>query len=108
MVRCQRFVEIIEEDDLLRNAEVMGRHLLAGLRGLAEVFPGKVTNARYAAFDLPSTELRNATLKAMTENGLMALPCGDRSVRFRPPLVVAREEVDEAIRRSERALGQVL
>jgi L-lysine 6-transaminase len=112
MVRCQRFVEIIEEDDLLANAEVMGRHLLAGLRGLEEVFPGRVTNARglglYAAFDLPSTELRNATLKAMTENDLMALPCGDRSVRFRPPLVVCREEVDEAIRRSERALGQVL
>jgi L-lysine 6-transaminase len=112
MVRCQRFVEIIEEDDLLANAEVMGRHLLAGLRSLEEVFPGKVTNARglglYAAFDLPSTELRNATLKAMTENDLMALPCGDRSVRFRPALVVCREEVDEAIRRSERALGQVL
>ncbi|HET9766387.1 MAG TPA: L-lysine 6-transaminase [Thermoanaerobaculia bacterium] len=112
MVRCQRFVEIIEEDDLLENAAVMGRHLLAGLRGLEEAFPGKVTNARglglYAAFDLPSTELRNATLKAMTENDLMALPCGDRSVRFRPPLVVCREEVDEAIRRSERALGQAL
>src|SRR6185436_14478519 len=46
MVRCQRFVEIIEEDDLLANAEVMGRHLLAGLRSLEEVFPGKVTNAR--------------------------------------------------------------
>lgn len=112
MVRCQRFVEIIEEDDLLENAAVMGRHLLAGLRGLEEVFPGKVTNARglglYAAFDLPSTELRNATLKAMTANDLMALPCGDRSVRFRPPLVVCREEVDEGIRRSERALGQIL
>ena len=38
----------------------------------------------------------------------MALPCGDRSVRFRPALVVGREEVDEGIRRSERALGQVL
>ena len=63
MVRCQRFVEIIEEDDLLKNAEVMGRHLLAGLRGLEGVFPGKVTNARglglFAAFDLPSTELRS-------------------------------------------------
>ncbi len=39
MVRCQRFVEIIEEDDLLENAAVMGRHLLAGLRGLEERLP---------------------------------------------------------------------
>jgi L-lysine 6-transaminase len=112
MVRCQRFVEIIEEDELLRNAEVVGRQMLTGIRGLEEQFPGKVTNARglglYAAFDLPSTELRNATIKAMNEQDLMGLPCGDRSVRFRPPLVIGREEVDEAMRRSERALGQVL
>jgi L-lysine 6-transaminase len=112
MVRCQRFVEIIEEDDLVKNAEVMGRHLLAGIRGLEGVFPGQVTNGRglglFAAFDLPSTELRNATIKAMAEHGLMALPCGERSVRFRPALVISREEVDEGIRRSERGLGQVL
>ena len=112
MVRCQRFVEIIEEDDLLANTEAVGRHMLAGLRGLEGVFPGGVTNARgrglFAAFDLPSTDLRNATLKAMVGHDLMALPCGDRSIRFRPPLVVGREEVDEAIRRSERAIGEVL
>ena len=112
MVRCQRFVEIIEEDELLQNAETVGRHMLAGLRGLEATFPGQVTNARglglFAAFDLPSTELRNATIKAMNEQDLMALPCGERSVRFRPPLVVSREEVDEALRRSERALGTVL
>jgi L-lysine 6-transaminase len=111
MVRCQRFVEIIEEAARLGTAAVMGRHLLAGLRGLEQAFPGTVTNARgrglLAAFDLPTTELRNATIKAMNHQDLMALPCGERSVRFRPPLVVGREEVDEAMRRSERALGQV-
>jgi L-lysine 6-transaminase len=112
MVRCQRFVEIIEEDGLLANAESVGLHLLAGLRALEAVFPGRVSNARgrglFAAFDLPSTELRNATLQAMNEQDLLALPCGDRSIRFRPALVVTREEIDEGLRRSERALGRVL
>ncbi len=112
MVRSQRFVEIIEEDDLLANAEVMGQHLLAGLHDLEGAFPDKVTNARgrglLAAFDLADTELRNAAIKAMNDQDLMALPCGDRSVRFRPPLVVSREEIDEAIRRSERALDAIL
>lgn len=112
MVRCQRFVEIIEEDGLLGNAEAMGRHLLAGLRALEGVFPGKVTNARgrglLAAIDLPDAEHRGAAIKAMNDQDLMALPCGERSVRFRPPLVVSREEIDEALRRSERALASVL
>ena len=38
---------------------------------------------------------------------LLALPCGELSVRFRPALVVARDEVDEAVRRTERALGSL-
>jgi L-lysine 6-transaminase len=109
MVRCQRFVEIIEEDALVENAAAMGRHLLAGLEGLAELFPGLVSNARgrglFAAFDLPSTELRDRALRAMNAQDLLALPCGEISIRCRPALVIARDEVDEAMRRMERALG---
>jgi L-lysine 6-transaminase len=112
MVRCQRFVEIIEEDGLLANVDAMGQRLLAGLQGLEQVFPGKVTNARgrgcFAAFDVPSTELRNGALKAMTDEGLMALPCGEVSVRCRPPLIIQASEIDEALRRMERALATLL
>jgi len=112
MVRCQRFVEIIEEDDLVANAEAMGEKLLAGLRGLEDVFPGRVTNARgrglFAAFDVPSTEVRNETLKAMNDESLLALPCGDLSIRCRPPLVISAGEIEEALRRMERALGRTL
>jgi L-lysine 6-transaminase len=111
MVRCQRFVEIIEEDGLLANADAMGRHLLDGLRGLEGVFPGLVSNARgrglLAAFDLPSTDLRDRALRAMNAQDLLALPCGEVAVRFRPALVIEREELDEAVRRMERALGSL-
>jgi L-lysine 6-transaminase len=111
MVRCQRFVEIIEEDGLLDNAATMGRHLLAGLQQLAASFPGKVDNARglglLAAFDLPSGELRDRALRSLNEQDLLALPCGERSLRFRPALVISREEIDEAVRRAERALARV-
>ena len=109
MVRCQRFVEIIEEDALLENAAAMGRHLLAGLQGLEELFPGLVSNARgrglFAAFDLPSTEVRDRALRAMNAQDLLAMPCGEVSIRCRPALVIARDEVDEAMRRMERGLG---
>jgi L-lysine 6-transaminase len=112
MVRCQRFVEIIEEDGLLENAAAMGRHLLAGLHRLEEAFPGRVTAARgrglLAACDLPSAELRDRALRSLNEHDLLALPCGERSIRFRPALVVSREEIDEAIRRAERGLARVL
>src|SRR5690606_6728636 len=46
MVRCQRIIEIIEEDDLLANCAAVGDQLLTGLRELEVTFHGRVSNAR--------------------------------------------------------------
>jgi L-lysine 6-transaminase len=112
MVRCQRFVEVIEEDDLLANAERVGRHFLDGLRRLEERFPGRVTNARgrgmFLAFDLPDPDARRLALRALNECDVLGLASGERAVRFRPPVVLAADEVDEGLRRIERALALVV
>jgi L-lysine 6-transaminase len=112
MVRCQRFVEIVEEDDLLTNAREVGGRLLAGLEALQSAFPESVSNARgrglFAAFDLPSGEVRDRALRLMREGGLLALPCGTRSVRFRPPLVLTPKEADQGLERIESALAKTL
>ena len=98
MVRCQRIIEIIEEDDLLANATAVGAHLLAGLRALERLFPGKVTNVRgrglFLAFDLPDAETRNRTLTALNDSDVLGLASGDRAIRMRPPLVLSRADAD--------------
>ncbi len=80
MVRCQRYVEIIEEDRLLDNARDVGADLLAGLHGLEERFPGLVDNSRglgmFAAFDLPDRDTRSRVRKAMLEAGVLGLASG--------------------------------
>ncbi len=112
MVRCQRYVEIIEEDGLLANAAEVGGQLLAGCQRLTERFEGRVTNARgrglFVAFDLPDREVRKQVLMAMREAGAIGLPSGARSIRFRPALNLTSEEADEGLRRTERALAAVL
>ena len=60
-----------------------------------------------AAFDLPSAELRDATIKAMMANDLMVLASGQTSVRFRPPLNLSMEEAAEGVKRMEKALQQL-
>jgi len=111
MVRCQRIIEIIEEDALLDRATRVGGHLLEGFRGLARLFPGKVTNPRgrglFVAFDLPDAETRNRTLKALNDSDVLGLASGERAIRMRPPLVLTADEVDEGLRRIERALAAV-
>jgi L-lysine 6-transaminase len=41
------------------------------------------------------------------DDGLILLPCGDRSIRFRPALDVKRSEIDEAIAILRRVLEKL-
>jgi L-lysine 6-transaminase len=111
MVRCQRIIEIIEEDGLLDNAARVGAHLLDGLRLLERRFPDRVTNARgrglFVAFDLPDTEIRARTLKALNEADVLGLASGAHAIRMRPPLVLSLAEADEGLQRIEKALATV-
>ena len=110
MVRFDRILEIIEEDELVRHAGDVGSHLQMRLREFAEEFP-VVTNTRgrglMCAFDLPSTEYRNAVRDATFEEGAIILGCGDRSIRFRSPLTISEDEVDDGIACIRRALQHV-
>lgn len=112
MVRCQRIIEVIEEDGLLANATAVGAHLVAGFRELERLFPGKVTNGRgrglFVAFDLPDSGTRNRTLTALNDSDVLGLASGERAIRMRPPLVLSRSEADEGLRRVERALATIL
>jgi len=49
------------------------------------------------AFTLESPDARNQLLGALREKRMLALPCGERSVRFRLPFVVTESEVDRAL-----------
>lgn len=101
MVRAQRYLEVIEEENLVHNAAVMGEHLLAGLQSLATEYPAVASNARgkglFAAFDVSSPELRSKIRSKALEKGLIILPSGERAIRFRPPLNVTKAELDEGL-----------
>ena len=108
MIRSARYLEIIDEENLIENARVVGDHLQARLRELAEEFPGVITNVRgrvlFIAFDLPDKETRDRTLAACLENGMMGLASGANAVRFRPHLVLSKDEADEGVRKLRRAI----
>jgi L-lysine 6-transaminase len=108
MVRCARYLEIIVEDKLIENARVVGEHLQSRMRELAEEFPGLMTNVRgrglFIAFDLPDKAMRDRTLAACLEQGLMGLASGASAIRFRPHLILTRDEADEGTRKLRRAL----
>lgn len=111
MVRFQRFLEIIEEDKLVENAQTTGDHLLNGLHRMAGEFPSLVSNVRgrglMIAFDTDADK-RKALLEKCLDLGMIALPCGARSIRFRPPLTLTRSEADMGLDILRRALQTLL
>ena len=100
MVRFNLILQVIRDESLVEGARTQGQYLLEKLEALADEFPGYVSNARgkglFAAFDLPSGTERDAVLSAIYDNGAIVIGCGDRTVRFRPHLIITREEIDLA------------
>ena len=100
MVRFDRILEIIEEDELVNHAKHVGSFLQGHLEQLADQFEG-VTNPRgsgiMCAFDLPDTAARNAFLKESFNQGLLMLGCGTHSIRFRPPLTISQDQIEQGL-----------
>jgi L-lysine 6-transaminase len=100
MVRCQRYLEIIEQEKLFQNAAAKGAEIVEKLHGIAERTE-LIHNVRgrglFIAFDLVYPETRTSVVDTLYDNGLMLLVCGSQSIRFRPPLNVTTEVIDEAL-----------
>lgn len=100
MVRTTQVIQIIQDEKLLDNAKNLGAKMLAELQALSKK-DERLSNARgiglWMAFDLPDKETRNAFIDKAFDNGLVILPCGNRSVRIRPVLDMKESEANEGL-----------
>jgi L-lysine 6-transaminase len=111
MVRSQRALEIIESEGLIEQAGPKGQQLLTGLEQLRDE-TGLISNVRgrglFVAFDLETREERDAMVTDLrTAEHLIVLPCGERSIRFRPALSVSEDEIEEALGATGRSVVRV-
>ena len=102
MVRCKRFIDIIEAEGLAENISKVGAVFVEGLRELARD-RGHITNVRgvgsLVAFTLPNHEVRGEMLKELYAKHILALPSGERAIRFRLPLIMTEAQAGEALTR---------
>lgn len=104
-------VEVMERDGLLDVVQATGEHLRDGLRGLAARHPGQVEAVRglgtFCAFDCKDTPTRDRLLTTVRQLGLEMGGSGDRSVRFRPALILGPRHVDEAMDLLSRGFAKI-
>ncbi|ADB16528.1 Acetylornithine transaminase [Pirellula staleyi DSM 6068] len=96
------------EESLLQNATDVGEYLRAKLSELASEFAiiGDVRGiglmigmqlVENRESRLPIPKVRDAVVQGAFQRGLLLLGCGDSTIRFSPPLVITRRQVDIAI-----------
>ncbi|MCK4352329.1 acetyl ornithine aminotransferase family protein [candidate division WOR-3 bacterium] len=109
-VACEAALVTIKllEEKLVENAKKMGYYLIGGLHKIAEKYPtvgdvrGKGLMIGCEIVKDKSTKekapkLRDKIIRKCFENGLLLLGCGACSIRFSPPLVVEKTEIDKCL-----------
>jgi 4-aminobutyrate aminotransferase len=107
-VACAAALATIEliEDGLIKNAAEVGNYLKESLTKLRSLHPrmsdvrglGLMIGVEFAQNDGKlNAKFRDQVMAKSFDRGLLLLSCGESTIRFCPPLIVKREEVDTAV-----------
>jgi 4-aminobutyrate aminotransferase len=111
-------IELLQRELVANSAEV-GAYLKRGLEKLATKYdcigdvrgPGLMIGVEFVkdrTSKKPDAELRDRVEIATFERGLILLGCGANSIRWSPPLVLTRDNVDVALEIFDDAIGASL
>lgn len=101
-------VRTIVENQLLDHVTEMGTYLDGKIKQLQAKHEGLIIGTRglglIRAFDL-NADRANDLMERAEQRGLLITSAGPATIRTVPPLVITREEIDEAMSRLDAALG---
>ncbi len=111
-------IQVIEEENLVENARVMGQRLREGLEGLKQKYPviGDVRGmGLMQALELvgenkrPDAEAVRRLFERTRANGLLIGKGGlmGNVIRLTPPLNVTRDQVDQALKALDQSFAQM-
>ncbi|HEU4728577.1 MAG TPA: acetylornithine/succinylornithine family transaminase [Kofleriaceae bacterium] len=101
-------LEIMENEGLVERVAQAGQYLGARLADLVAEFPGHATEVRGRGLlrGLAVSGAPGQVTARCREKGMLVSVAGDKVVRFAPPYVVERKQIDEAIAILRGALAE--
>ena len=102
-------MQTMEREGLIKHAAEVGDYLAESVSGLAER-GAPITGVRGRGLMLGiglSRDVARDVAAAALDEGLIVNAIGERTLRLVPPLVITRDEVDEAVLRLSRAFDSV-
>ena len=103
-------LQVIERDGLMAHATQMGEYLAGRLQELVEKHA--VAESQRGLGLLRALVLRDDTdpralLERLREEGVLLTVAGGTALRFTPPLIIQRSDLDEALGAVDRVLGEL-
>ena len=99
-------IKVLVDEKLIENSAAMGDHFLAGLRGIKS---NRIKEVRGRGLMLavefhPEAGGARQYCNALRDVGILAKDTHEDTIRFAPPLVITREQVDWALEKIEPVL----
>ncbi|MEM0128419.1 MAG: L-lysine 6-transaminase [Thermoplasmatales archaeon] len=98
MVRATKYLEIMKDYDLVKNAENMGRIVVEVLNEIYDSFPNLVENPRgrglMDAIDFKNGKMRDDFFNRLYSKNVLVLKASEKTIRLRPPLIVSEEDIN--------------
>jgi 4-aminobutyrate aminotransferase-like enzyme len=111
-------VETILDEHLVENAAARGDQLMQGLFDLKRKYPvigdvrglGLMVATEFTKDGKPDLVTTKAVQNECLANNLLLLTCGtyENVIRWIPPLIVSKEQIDEALNTFDRAVAKVI
>ncbi|WP_455475065.1 acetylornithine transaminase [Bartonella sp. B30(2025)] len=102
-------LDVILEPDFLHHVQCMGQRLKNGIADIINTYPNIICTIHGVGLMLgiqcvvPS----NTVINALEKEYLLAVAANNNVVRLLPPLIITENEVDESLRRIEKAISHL-
>lgn len=106
-------IEVTVEEKLFQRASELGEYLIGQLRDLQSQYPQYIAQVRgmglMIGVELADEGLGGIIIPQMVKDGITAIYTlnNPKVIRFEPPLVITRAQLDAVVRGFERALNEV-
>ena len=100
----------LEEENLISNSAVMGQYLLQGLQGISNSIITEVRGCGlWIGIDIDTTKISGRKLcEHLLAYGMLTKETHNRTIRFAPPLIITKKEIDWALKQFTYAIEALL
>ncbi len=100
---------VIEEEELVENSRRMGEHFINGLRGINSSLISDIRGkGLFIGVEIdPAKATARSVCEQLMKHGVLSKETHETVVRFAPPLIISKEDIDQALDAIETTLSEL-